>query len=275
MKRSADVAIIAIAAWGWAMGACGTAIASQSEASHQANKPVPGDQSRLQQRAARSQRNNPARQVHTRLRKLQEAMKNKLGLDADQTLAINSIFQEYFDVLRDSERGRSAADSTTETSERMRVLQKQVLEARRAKDRDKIRELRREMQELLRAKRVSREKDTGAFLEKLGGELTDAQKPQFQMLLKRLRLDPERASRERSVANLVRLVMDPELNLSPEQRKDIHGIISETFAAKSRDPGDMASMEKAAELIRKLVMEKLTDDQRAILEKKLKEEGDY
>ena len=178
-------------------------------------------------------------QIVAKLGKLQASMKERLDLTPEQTRTIDSLFEEHVQSLKESTDRRARHEEQEGGLEEVRQLREQLVEARKAGDKERAQEIRQQMSEKLRQRRSTMPMPTGHFLEKVANELEENQVSTFNALVKRFDLDQMRRPRRNPWGNLMRAVMSPELNLSREQRQAIREVMREQMS--SMRSGDLTA----------------------------------
>jgi len=210
-------------------------------------------------------------QLIAKLGKLQAAMKERLDLTPGQEEIIDPLFEEQVQSIKEAMDRRKRDQAQEDDLEAIRELQEQLKEARKAGDKERAREIRRQMSDRFRQRRSNMPEPIGRFIEKVAGELEEEQVSTFRTLAKRFGLDETRRPRRRPMGNLMRAVMSPEVGLSREQQQSVRELMrGHMSAAKPREMDDKQEKE-AFDKLRDEVLTELTPEQRAKVEARLEE----
>ena len=205
--------------------------------------------------------------VISRLRELQQAMKDELQLSDDQLKNTDKLFKDHLERLQEKAASEGAEGAEAVDIEELKSIREQMMEARKAGDIGTARKLRGQMMERARKRRAYPSgESTSRFIKEVADQLEKGQLEAFQTLVKRFGF----AKRERPQPNrlhaLFRAVRDPELGLSTEQQRTIHEIVRDTLMAQRPRGGARPEMDKVADAVRVKIAEHLTPKQNAKLD---------
>lgn len=195
------------------------------------------------------------------VRALQKAVAETIELSEAQARVIGDLFDTYRErtqeTVRQIEKGRDA------NRQRAGELRRQLVEARKASDRERMRELRTEMREMS-AGRLELQRAQREFDDRIVAELTEEQVGKYRGLAARIRGQAGAASGPfRGIATIRRTLRQLDLSEEQEQRvRDVMRSVAGAFAERNEDSsaGDALDVD-----FRKQVMEILTPEQRARL----------
>lgn len=207
------------------------------------------------------------------LTKLHAATRSKLELRGDQEEAIDRLFEDYIQSLREAQRGQRPFGVDRDDAEELRALREKLMAAREAGDMEAVQELRDQFRERIRSRGDFVALNLGQFVGKVNRVLTADQRPVFKKLLRALRLGAEHsAPYDGGLRELWRIVSSNDVDLTTEQRRTVGRIIRDGVAsvmAARREAEDVAPI---AAIVRSRVFDELTSDQRKKVEAKLEDE---
>ncbi|MFQ5461925.1 MAG: hypothetical protein ACE5E5_04770 [Phycisphaerae bacterium] len=174
-------------------------------------------------RRPRSQAPDTPLELARKLPKLKVLMWETLELDADQKETISELFDEEIDRLKAVHAEAQGADARQEKLDEARDLQKALMEARKAGDRQRARQLRQELGRVLGASRRGAPQPVRivGFLRKVNDELNDSQRSEFRGLVRKAGIRIGRGGRGRPLMAFRRALFSPEVNLSEDQRREV------------------------------------------------------
>ena len=199
-----------------------------------------------------------------RLRELQQAMKDELGLSNEQLESTDRLFEDHIGRLQEETASGRAEGSESVDIEELKSLRDQMMEARKAGDIETAKKLREQMLERAQKRRIHPPgESTSRFIRTVAEQLEKEQLEAFQRLVKRFGFAERERPRPSRLHALFRVVRDPELGLSSEQQRTIHGIVRDTLMAQRPRGGTRPDMDKVADAVRMNIAEHLTPEQNA------------
>ena len=224
---------------------------------------------RIQQ--PRSRARGSSRKLHRQLTKLQGLMKSRLELSEEQEETIGAFFEQRLESLKKRRGEAEKPRGRAEDREEVREVRDELKEAREAGDKERIRELRQQLGQILRKRRSSRATPIGGFLQLITNELNEDQVLPFRRLVKHVGLNEYGRGRTGSVRELMRAVMSPNVGLSREQRRAIRETFREATGDTRRSTQNPKEQERVYEKLRNDILVQLTPEQRAEVEAALEE----
>ena len=211
------------------------------------------------------QREEP-RYLLRQVNKLWDAMEKRLEFSDEQADTIGALFDAFIEELEELAHKRASGEVQETVVDRMRELRTEIDTARKAGDRDAIREIVTELQELRTARQSGAGSGMRRFLAEVSDELDDQQRKSFREIAKRLKLERYLPPKELPLQKLLLAVLSPEVGLSPEHRARVTVIMREAFSV--RRPGASAGerLDEGTKEMQSRIFEELTDEQRAKVE---------
>jgi hypothetical protein len=198
----------------------------------------------------------------TKLTKLQAKMKEELDLSAEQAEKIDGHFKKQLDSLEKRKSGAKSKEVRPYGLEEIQGLRDELAEARKAGDKTRAREIRKQMSEKLRKGREDMPVPTGRFVQVIASELKEGQLATYNKLVKELELETMAPRPRRSpISSLMRAVMNPEVGLSPEQQQGIREVMRKHMSTMGRDMTE-TQQEQVFERMRDEILAQLTPEQR-------------
>lgn len=233
----------------------------------------PGDQKAQRdsgQTRSRGARRGPGKQK-AQLEKLQLAMKQKLNLKKEQERAINDHFERHFTQIERRLSARGPGASGGKDSNAMAVFREDMAAARKAGDKAKLDQLRREFRTVMQVRRRGNTQNLSQLIGKLEDELDAKQRQMFDGLLKKLKIDRSGSARQGNLRSLWRAVMSPEMRLSSEQRTAVMRLLKEgmTSEAEAKRSGDTQEAQRVAKSTQEAVFDELSSAQKSKLNAKM------
>jgi hypothetical protein len=227
----------------------------EAEAEEQADEPGDTEAKKGQRRRGRDDTK--------RLMKLHKEMLKEIELRDEQAGAINDLFEEHLKALR--ERAKEAGSEGEDDSDGRRELQEQYLEARRAQDRERMKELMAELRGLRGAapggSRIHTE-----FRKAVVAELDEEQAKQFNKLFRKIMM-PGTQMREAMGELRVLQRAVHSLDLSEEQRQAVRRHLAGMGEALGlARAGDTDAAKRAITDIREAIIGELDEGQAGRLE---------
>lgn len=214
-----------------------------------------------------------SRRLLVSLNKLRSQMIDQLDLSEEQEETLGAMFDKFLvDVEKHAARGAGGDGNKDESGDSIRKLRMEMIEAQKAGDDDRAKELRTQIQAAMSKQRPMTSEAVSKFLDTVAEELDEEQEPQFRTLVKRLKLDVSSDAQRDSLGRLMRAVMDPELGMTAEQHQAVREIIRDAFASQDRGERSPEKTDQLASKVKSDIMEELTPEQRVKLEAKLKAE---
>ncbi len=206
-----------------------------------------------------------------KLNKLRKTMDEHLDLSRKQEEAVDELFEFQLESLEQTPSKQKTAKDLENELEAVQGLQQELIEARKTGDRERARDIRRQMSEKLRQRRSGSALPLGRFVKKVGSELNEAQLDKYHAIVKRLGLKDALRERGFPIQRLMGAVFASDVGLSREQSRTVRRIVSEHMASiDTRDMGKEERDESVAKL-RDKIFEELTPEQREAVEAKLEE----
>jgi hypothetical protein len=209
------------------------------------------------------------RKVSSALIKLQAMTKERLRLKPDQERAIDQLFEKQLQSLKEAMARERRPRSQGNDLEELKEMQRELLEAREAGDKERAREIREKMGEMLRQRGRGMVMPIGRFLGQVEAELDEEQVSAFRELAKRLGFEEPRRWRGRPLMYLMRALRAPEIGLSDEQREKTQEL-QRKYRSIMRD-ADEEQRDEAFAALQQAVMAELTPEQQAKVEAEIKE----
>ena len=251
----------------------GTLIAQVDETGDGAERREPPDEpkpSRVDEADATSDENGPrARRPQARrhaspvrrqiagLKKLQVAMRKKLGLSRKQVEAVDGLFDDYMRRLKDERQKRADSEEAPEIV----ALRDAVRQASEDGDGKGVRRARMALAERLRADSGEVSDPTSQFIEELAGQLEEDQREEFRRLVSRLRIGQSHEPPRMRLKRLYRAVLRPDMELTREQQRAIKEIIRNGMSSLTKAGGNAEQMREIMERIRAELFKELTPEQ--------------
>lgn len=215
-----------------------------------------------------------SRRYLVQLRKLQEAMKENLGLSRAQTEAVDQLFRNYLHGLKEDRGRRRPSGSNPNDVEKLKDLRARLREARKAGDNETVQELRGEFRRMRQTGGSAAALPASQFIKKIEAELDEDQRPGFQSLLKRLRIGASADEDRGGLQRLRRAVMSPGLGLTDEQRRTIQAIFRKGLVSTAQAARASAEGAEITTQVRADVLKVLTPEQRTKMETMLRAGAD-
>ena len=203
----------------------------------------------------------PTPELIAKLNKLLEELKERVELTDDQEERIDDLFEFQIEGLEAAAAKRRSAEDEERDVEDLRALREELIEARKAGDRERARELRKQMNQKLRQRRTGGAEATPRFIEHVASFLEEEQRSPFLVLVKRLELPTAEPRRQHPVQMLMRAVMSSEVGLTTEQRRDVRMLMREHMTDAKRRRADKDETDKAFTELRGAVFELLSNEQ--------------
>lgn len=204
------------------------------------------------------------------LKRLQAAMKQQLDLTRKQTVAVDQLFDEYTQRLKEQRKAPHNADeSGTAEAQELKALRDELVKARKAGDVEAVRRARAALGEKMRARVGRASALTDELVKKLGEQLNEEQRPKFQRIAFRLGIGERRGPAGIPLRRLSRALMRPVVGLSAEQQRSVRAIIREGFNESLAAGSDAQKAKEVTARVQAKVFEKLTPEQRAKVEAEL------
>lgn len=213
----------------------------------------------------------------TKLSRLREKMHEDLDLTEEQAKAIDKRIDDHLQSLRKKTEEGDSEVPGGEANAEIKALRDRMKEARDSGDQDAADAIRTQIREKMQDRQKNRVDVTREFVTEIRNELTDEQKPKFQEIVEELRLigGPRGSSGE--MGQLMRVVNNPKVGLSDDQRKKVHELIRSSFSAVEPGEFNAAKVEETSAKIREQVLSELTSSQRKmvleLLEEASKDDG--
>jgi len=225
----------------------------------------------------RERRMNPrdARELVDALRQLRESMAKELNLDSEQKEAIDVLFENHLNSIRESA-GEGLGEQQARQRERLEELRKQMEAARANGDREEIKRLREESRRLRKELAPLDMQATATFIEGVEKVLSDEQRPVFKKLVRRLGLahEPNRRGPGGRFRTMMAALRDPDLGIADEKVQQIREMVRERMSSVARDEAGRENREKVLLELEELILAELTSEQRSKLEARMKELGE-
>ena len=240
--------------------------AQQTEEQDQDAEPADDEAREGDEDSRRSRRGAgmPMRKVSSTLIKLQAMTKERLRLKPDQERAIDQLFEKQLQSLKEAMARDRKPRSQGNDLEKLKEMQRELLEAREAGDKERAREIREKMGEMLRQRGRGMVMPIGRFLGQVEAELDEEQVSAFRELAKRLGFEEPRRWRGRPLMYLMRALRAPEIGLSDEQREKTQEL-QRKYRSVMRD-ADEEQRNEAFAALHEAIMAELTAEQQAKLE---------
>ncbi|MGB0714826.1 MAG: hypothetical protein ACPGXK_03055 [Phycisphaerae bacterium] len=219
--------------------------------------------------------------VAEKLPELQKKMWKELDLSAGQREAIDEIFEDQMDVVREAVLASKDTDRAKEIERNRRAM----TEAKRSGDTDAEDEAREAISELMREKAEAEDVKIAGFVRRINRELDADQQDDFRTLIRQSGLI--RANNRGNRLRLYRTaLMHEDVGLDDEQREDVRKAMQQLRPGnrgegrqrgqrrerrQGMEQGQRADREKMEADFREAIEEILTADQMEAFEAKLKE----
>ena len=225
----------------------------------------------------RERRMNPrdSRQLVDALRQLRESMAKKLVFDSKQKEAIDVLFEDHLDSIKESA-GEGLDEQQAQQRERFEELRKRMEAARQNGDREELKRLREESRKLRKELAPLDMQATAGFIKELEKVLSDEQRPVFKKMVRRLGLagEPSRRGPGGRFRMMMAALQDPDLGITDEKVQQIREMVRERMSSVARDEAGRGDREKVLEELEGLILAELTTEQRSKLEAKMKDLGE-
>jgi hypothetical protein len=211
-----------------------------------------------------------ARRQFMQLKKLEEAMKEKLRLSREQRNAIEQLFRDHLALLRERQSRRQVPEADSKDVEEIKALRDKLIKAREAGDEQAVSEARKQLKDKLQERLGSEADPTSEFLDKVAAELDENQRAEFRKLVRRLGIDTPRGPRDLELRKLLRVVRQPEVGLSEQQQRTIRTILRDAAAALADPEVDATKADEITAKARADVFKELALEQQSKVDAALK-----
>lgn len=197
------------------------------------------------------------------LLKLQSAMKQEFELSAEQGDAIDAMFRDQIQVLKEIQESRQSALDDPQKAAKVKELRKQIAAAREADDAEAMRRLREEFKETLWSSKDGPEMNMAQFVSAVAAKLDEKNRPEFRKLARNLgatNVLPNQSNRD--LFMMRRAIALPEVGIPESVQKELKRVFQEARISIGEVQGDEAKVTEILESVHQEISERLTTEER-------------